>query len=51
MFKLGDVILYTTSSDILVLRDLDHPSEKKETIWELVQCEAARKKVHYASDR
>ena len=51
MFKLGDVILYTTSSDILVLRDLDHPSEKKETIWELVQSEAARRKPHYASDR
>jgi uncharacterized membrane protein YdbT with pleckstrin-like domain len=51
MFKLGDVILYTTSSDILVLRDLDHPSEKKETIWELVQSEASRRKAHYVSDR
>jgi uncharacterized membrane protein YdbT with pleckstrin-like domain len=51
LFKLGDVILYTTSSDILVLRDLDHPTEKKETIWELVQNEAAKRKPHYVSDR
>ena len=51
LFKLGDVILYTTSSDILVLRDLDHPSQKKEVIWELVQNEAARRKPHHVSDR
>ena len=51
LFKLGDVILYTTSSDILVLRDLDHPSEKKEMIWELVQSEAARRKAYQVSDR
>ncbi len=51
LFKLGDVILYTTSSDILVLRDLDHPSEKKEMIWELVQSESARRKAYQVSDR
>jgi uncharacterized membrane protein YdbT with pleckstrin-like domain len=51
LFKLGDVILYTTSSDILVLRDIDHPSDKKEMIWELVQREAARKKSYPVSDR
>ena len=51
LFKLGDVILYTTSSDILVLRDLNHPSEKKEMIWELVQSESARRKAYQVSDR
>jgi uncharacterized membrane protein YdbT with pleckstrin-like domain len=51
LFKLGDVILYTTSSDILVLRDLDHPSEKKEMIWRLVQSQTARKQTYYPSDR
>ena len=51
LFKLGDVILYTTSSDILVLRDLDRPSEKKEMIWALVQSEAARRKAYQVSDR
>ena len=51
LFKLGDVILYTTSSDILVLWDLDHPSQKKEMIWELVQNEAARRKAYPIRDR
>jgi uncharacterized membrane protein YdbT with pleckstrin-like domain len=51
LFKLGDVILYTTSSDILVLRDLDHPSQKKEMIWELVLNEAARRQAYQACDR
>lgn len=51
LFKLGDVILYTTSSDILVLRDLDHPSQKKEMIWELVQNETARRKAYPIRDR
>lgn len=50
LFKLGDVILYTTSSDILVLRDLDHPSQKKEMIWNLVQSQTAGKRVQI-SDR
>jgi uncharacterized membrane protein YdbT with pleckstrin-like domain len=51
MFKLGDVTLYTTSSDILVLRDLDHPTEKKEMIWGLVQNEAAKRQPRHVSDR
>lgn len=51
LFKLGNVILYTTSSDILVLWDLDHPSQKKEMIWELVQNEATRRKAYQVGDR
>ncbi|MCI0662967.1 MAG: PH domain-containing protein, partial [Acidobacteria bacterium] len=37
LFNLGDVILYTTSNDFLALKDLDHPEEKKELIWNLVR--------------
>lgn len=43
LFNLGDVILYTTSNDFLALKDLDHPEEKKELIWNLVQQETARR--------
>ncbi len=44
LFNLGDVILYTTSNDLLALKDLDHPEEKKELIWNLVQRETARRR-------
>jgi membrane protein YdbS with pleckstrin-like domain len=44
LFNLGDVILYTTSNDHLVLKDLDHPEEKKELIWNLAQRETARRR-------
>src|SRR5262245_44786322 len=43
LFNLGDVILYTTSNDFLALKDLDHPEEKKELIWNLVRQETARR--------
>jgi membrane protein YdbS with pleckstrin-like domain len=43
LFNLGDVILYTTSNDFLVLKDLYRPEEKKELIWNLVRRETARR--------
>ena len=46
LFNLGDVILYTTSNDFLALKDLDHPEQKKELIWNLVQRETARRQSH-----
>jgi uncharacterized membrane protein YdbT with pleckstrin-like domain len=51
LFKLGDVILYTTSNDLLVLKDLDQPEEKKGLIWNLVQQETARRQPRSNSDR
>jgi membrane protein YdbS with pleckstrin-like domain len=42
-FNVGDVILYTTSNDFLALKDLDRPKEKKESIWNLVRRETARR--------
>ena len=51
LFNLGDVILHTTSNDLLVLKDLDHPEEKKDLIWNLVQQETARRQPQSNSDR
>jgi len=51
LFNLGDVILYTTSNDLLVLKDLDQPEEKKDLIWNLVQQETARRQPRSNSDR
>lgn len=51
LFNLGDVILYTTSNDLLILKDLDHPDEKRDFIWNLVQQETARRRSHSNGDR
>lgn len=51
LFNLGDVILYTTSNDLLVLKDLDRPEEKKNLIWNLVQQETARRQPRFNNDR
>ena len=51
LFNLGDVILYTTSNDLMVLKDLDHPEEKKDLIWSLVQQETTRKRPQSNRDR
>jgi uncharacterized membrane protein YdbT with pleckstrin-like domain len=51
LFNLGNLILYTTSSDYLVLWDLDRPAEKKELIWKLVQQEASRRQYYQDTDR
>ncbi len=51
LFRVGDVILYTTGHTILVLNDLDHPEEAKETIWKRVQQQSKRKHPYYRDDR
>lgn len=51
LFNLGDVILYTTSNNLLVLKDLDRPAEKKNLIWNLVQQEAVRRQPQSNRDR
>lgn len=37
LFNLGNLVLYTTSNDRLVLFDLHQPHEKKERLWQLVE--------------
>jgi uncharacterized membrane protein YdbT with pleckstrin-like domain len=51
LFKLGDVMLYTTGHTVLVLNDLDHPEEKKEMIWNLVQRQSRRRNPYSRGDR
>lgn len=51
IFNLGDVILFTTSSDRLVFHDLDRPEEKKELIWSAVRAVTARTRDGREPDR
>lgn len=51
LFKLGDVMLYTTGHTVLVLNDLDHPEEKKEMIWNLVRQQSRRRNPYSRGDR
>lgn len=51
LFRLGDVILYTTGHTTLVLNDLGHPEEAKETIWNLVQQQSKRKGPYFRGER
>lgn len=51
LFKLGDLVLYTTSNDVLVFWDIAHPVEKKELIWGIVQSAAAQRPSRYVPDK
>jgi membrane protein YdbS with pleckstrin-like domain len=51
LFRLGDVILYTTGHTTLILNDLDHPEAAKETIWKLVQQQSKRRGSYFRGER